>query len=71
MWSDSTEHTAWCTPEGWEVSWFPDRFLDRNQAVTAMTLAETYAQNPPPDSRIWVHVRAWRQELHLDDRERP
>lgn len=41
--------------------------LDRNAAITAMTLAEVYAENPPADSPIWLHVKAWREELGITD----
>ena len=44
MTSDQTPHTARPAPGGeqqWEVSWLPGRRLTRNQAITAMVLAET------------------------------
>lgn len=50
MTSDLTTHTARCQTRGpagparWVVSWLPDRHLDRNQAITAMTLAETVVE---------------------------
>jgi hypothetical protein len=43
MTSDDTDHTARLAPgeqHQWEVSWLPGRRLTRNQAITAMTLAE-------------------------------
>ena len=43
MTSDRTHHTARLAPgeqHQWEVSWLPGRRLTRNQAITAMTLAE-------------------------------
>ncbi len=43
MTSDQTAHTARQAPGSqhlWEVSWLPGRVLDRNSAITAMTLAE-------------------------------
>ncbi|MBE8518135.1 hypothetical protein ILP97_11560 [Amycolatopsis sp. H6(2020)] len=70
MTSDVTEHRAEATPEGWTVTLLPGRFLDRNAAITALTLAEVYAQDPPPDSDLWVHVRSWEQELGLDGSDR-
>ena len=41
MTSDQTEHTARRAPGShlWEVSWLPGQALDRNSAITAMTLA--------------------------------
>ena len=43
MTSDQTAHTARQAPGSqhlWEVSWLPGRPLDRNSAITAMTLAD-------------------------------
>ena len=45
--SDQSAHTARQAPGSqhqWEVSWLPGRPLDRNTAITAMTLAETAAE---------------------------
>lgn len=45
--SDETRHTARLLPLGrgaWEVSWLPGRLLDRNTAITAMTLGEIVAR---------------------------
>ncbi len=68
MTSDQTIHTARQTPgrNGWEVSWLPGQILDRNTAITAMTLAETNAE---PDlhegHRLWPHIQSWAEELGL------
>lgn len=43
MTSDATNHVAAGNAEGWGVSCLPGRRLDRNQAITAMTLAEEVA----------------------------
>lgn len=49
---------------GWAVSSFPrERVFDRNQAITAVTLAEVYAKNPPKDDQVWAHVANWEKEL--------
>jgi hypothetical protein len=43
MTSDQTAHTARLAPGSqhlWEVSWLPGRAVDRNSAITAMTLAD-------------------------------
>ena len=43
MTSDQTAHTARQAPGRqylWEVSWLPGQVLDRNSAITAMTLAD-------------------------------
>ena len=41
--SEQTAHTARHAPSrnGWEVSWLSGRTLDRNSAITAMSLADT------------------------------
>lgn len=65
--SSVTEHHAHRTTEGWEVSWLPDRVLDRNSAITAMLLAEIYAEDPPPWDKIWVHAAGWEKELGIED----
>ena len=68
MTSDQTAHTARRAPDrnGWEVSWLPGQTLDRNAAITAMTLADTTAE---PDlhegHRLWPHIQGWAAELGL------
>ncbi len=68
MTSDQTAHTARHAPDrnGWEVSWLPGQTLDRNTAITAMTLADTTAE---PDlhegHRLWPHIQSWAAELGL------
>ncbi len=39
MTSPATPHTAMATGRGWEVSWLPGRMLTRDQATTAMVIA--------------------------------
>ena len=68
MTSDQTAHTARHAPDrnGWEVSWLPGQTLDRNTAITAMTLADTAAE---PDAheghRLWPHIQSWAEEVGL------
>jgi hypothetical protein len=68
MTSDQSAHTARHAlgRNGWEVSWLPGQLLDRNTAITAMTLAETAAE---PDlhegHRLWAHIQVWAGELGL------
>ena len=71
MSSTSTDHTARRTqPTGqWRVSWLPHRLLTRNEAVTAMTIAEVIASRPAPGNRIWSAVTAWATELDLTTTE--
>ena len=69
--SDTTSH--WAVREGsgaWLVSWLPERMeLDRNQAITAMNLAETVAPLVDADtlhSGNWPpQIDAWATELGL------
>ncbi|MEC3975933.1 hypothetical protein [Amycolatopsis sp. H20-H5] len=71
MTSSRTEHRATATEDGWHVSWLPGRVLDRNSAITAMTLVEIYADNPPKHSKWWLAALNFEQELGLDERDRP
>jgi hypothetical protein len=68
MTSDRSAHTARHSPDrnGWEVSWLPGRLLDRNTAITAMTIADMAG---PGDlhtrQRLWPHIESWTGELGL------
>ncbi|MEU3624101.1 hypothetical protein BS329_32865 [Amycolatopsis coloradensis] len=66
MMSTVTEHRAIATSDGWTVTLIPFVYFDRNSAITAMSLAEIYATNPPADSALWVHARDWERELGID-----
>ena len=68
MTSDQSAHTARHEPgrNGWEVSWLPGRTLDRNTAITAMTLADTVAERDLAERhRLWPFVQSWAAELGL------
>ena len=67
MTSPATPHTAMATGGGWEVSWLPGRILDRNQATTAMIIADIVgsAGVPRADDPIWLHLDGWAAELSL------
>jgi hypothetical protein len=77
MVSDQTRHTAAVVPgavvEGgptaWAVTWLPGRLLTRNQAITAMTIAEVAAAHgygvADDDSKWRLHVDGWAAELGL------
>jgi hypothetical protein len=68
MTSDQSPHIARQSPDrnGWTVSWLPDQILDRNTAVTAMTLADTAAHRDLHDRhRLWPHIQSWAGELGL------
>ena len=82
MRSTDTRHNACRLPTGadpeanvWAVSWLPGRRLTRNQAVTAMTIAETIGRIPAsagPEAysdRLWLHVDGWAAELGLSGPE--
>jgi hypothetical protein len=67
--SDATRHTGRLVPgheHAWQVSWLPGRLMDRNTAITAMTLAEVVATDEAkPGHRLWFHVEGWAAELGL------
>ncbi len=67
MSSPVTPHAATATGGGWKVSWLPGRTLDRNQAVTAMTIADMVGSKgvPRADDPIWLHLDGWAAELGL------
>jgi len=69
MTSDHTAHTARQTSglqHQWEVSWLPGQTLDRNTAITAMTLADTTTEQDLHEGhRLWPHVQSWAAELGL------
>ena len=69
MTSDQTAHTARLALGGqhlWEVSWLPGRALDRNSAITAMTLADLTSE-PDLNERhqLWPFIQGWAAELGL------
>jgi hypothetical protein len=67
MSSDHSPHTARRAPympSLWEVSWLPGRYLGRNEAITAMVLADAAASGDVhPGAMLWPHVQGWAQEL--------
>nr|WP_042198356.1 hypothetical protein [Kibdelosporangium sp. MJ126-NF4]CEL23346.1 hypothetical protein [Kibdelosporangium sp. MJ126-NF4]CTQ94508.1 hypothetical protein [Kibdelosporangium sp. MJ126-NF4] len=69
MTSTATEHTARLVDAElglWTVTWLGDRYqLGRNQAISAMTLAEAVAGGVSPSSPEWPHVVGWANELGL------
>ena len=69
MTSDHTAHTARQAPgqeHRWEVSWLPGQILDRNTAITAMTLANITAEEDLHQGhRLWPHIQGWAGELGL------
>ena len=69
MSSDRSRHTARLAPgheHTWYVSWLPGRLLDRNSAITAMTLADVVATDDVhAGHRLWPHIEGWAAELGL------
>ena len=69
MTSDQTAHTARLAPgrqHRWEVSWLPGRALDRNSAITAMTLADlTTERDLDERHQLWPFIQGWAAELGL------
>ena len=69
MSSSHSRHTARLvtdTQYTWEVSWLPGRDLNRNQAVTAMVLADTTADSDVHSGhRLWPHIEVWAAELGM------
>jgi hypothetical protein len=67
--SNRTHHTARLAPgkqHAWEVSWLPGRDLNRNEAITAMVIADTTADGGVhPGHRAWPHVQGWAAELGM------
>jgi hypothetical protein len=51
----------------WEVSWLPGRHLTRNQAITAMALAEVCpgAARGGSWERMRPHIQGWSAELGM------
>ena len=69
MTSDQTAHTARQAPGRqhlWEVSWLPGRTLDRNSAITAMTLADLTSEHDLNERhQLWPFIQGWAAELGL------
>jgi hypothetical protein len=69
MSSDRSPHTARLLPSGqstWEVSWLPGHHLNRNQAITAMVIADTTVDSDVhPGHLSWPHIQGWAAELGM------
>jgi hypothetical protein len=69
MTSDQTAHTARQASgrqHHWEVSWLPGRVMDRNSAITAMTLADLAGEGELNERhRLWPFIESWAAELGL------
>ena len=69
MFSRDIPHTATRQGGKWVVSWLPGRQLSRNEAITAMTLAEQVAEDACVHSKWWPFIVAWAGELGLSGQE--
>jgi len=66
MTSDHTARQAPGQEHRWEVSWLSGQILDRNTAITAMTLADITAEEDLHQGhRLWPHIQGWAGELGL------
>ena len=69
MTSDQTTHTARLAPGSqhrWEVSWLPGQALDRNSAITAITLADLTSEHDLNERHhLWPCIQGWAAELGL------
>jgi hypothetical protein len=67
--SDHTSHTARLAPgheHAWHVSWLPGHLVDRNSAITAMTLVDVAATDDVhAGHRLWPQIEGWAAELGL------
>lgn len=67
IFSEATPHTASrqsALHDQWTVTWLGARLLDRNEAITAMSLAAE--PNPTPANREWSFLEGLAEELDLD-----
>jgi hypothetical protein len=53
------------------VSWLPERPMGRNEAISAMVLAETIAahKDMAEGHRLWPFIDSWAAEMGLSARE--
>ena len=65
MTSDITPHSARGEGGGWIPTWLPGRALTRNQAITAMVLAEAVAEGSDHTGKRWPFIEGWADELGI------
>ena len=70
MTSDDCPNVAELRGCRWSVTGYPGRTFDRNQAITAMLLAELLTQRPFPEDRIELLAVTWRAELGIKRTDR-
>ncbi|MEU7832875.1 hypothetical protein [Nonomuraea sp. NPDC049129] len=71
MTSDGCPNVAELLTGGWTVTGYPGRLFDRNQAITAMLLAELLALTLPADGRNALLAHCWRTELDITEADGP
>ena len=74
MTSDQTTYVARLAQASqhlWEVSWLPGQALDRNSAITAMTLTDSPAgeRDLNEQHQLWPFIQGWAAELGLTGSE--
>ena len=67
MFCDVSQHSAMKLESAdWSVSWLPGWLLDRNQAITAMTIAEMVSTEEfTSDNPMWTQLEDWASELGM------
>ena len=76
MTSDTTRHTAELvklpsplTGYSWQVTWLPGQHLTRDEAITAMTIAEFVITHRSALADVlspaWSHLAAWADEIGI------
>ena len=64
--TSDTTHSTRPAGDGWTVTWLPGRVLTRNQATTAMVLAETVAGDIGDHTdKQWLFIEGWADELGM------
>ncbi|MBT2224450.1 hypothetical protein [Nonomuraea sp. NEAU-A123] len=71
MTSDACPNVAELQDRRWTVTGYPGRTFDRNQAITAMLLAEVLTERPFPEDRIELLATSWRAELGITEADGP
>jgi hypothetical protein len=67
MKGETSGHSASRKASGmWEVSWIPGHEVGRNEAITAMVLAETVSNKPVTETDpMWPFISGWAAELGM------
>ncbi|KAB8190589.1 hypothetical protein FH608_034280 [Nonomuraea phyllanthi] len=71
MTSDGCPNVAELRAGGWTVTGYPGRLFDRNQAITAMLLAELLALTLPAQGDDELLATCWRTELDITEADGP